>query len=698
MDNFDSEKNNLNLQNDDDNFRVDEDNRNQGGEEFFHQEEEHFYVEENNDKSTEDNVNKESKQTKKSNNKKDVNSSNASTASSVSTAAALPTVVATVVGAVVVVAGGGNLLPTFYSNHVSLFLSRTSELGFEISKDPTKSFLIRLSNDEYDSSEEIIARNQYVFTDLMPSTTYNLDVYDLENGEKKVFSANYLTKSHDNYYAFSEVNSISDGMMDFFVAFEGDRGEVSFITVEVLGDNSKSLMKYEGEPRNEFTVYIGENTNVTCKVSINGELTHFSQMLNPDNPEPEYPWLFDESNHWHEKDGQIFDVEPHNFETVVTQESTYEEHGLAFDICRVCGYETDEYELPLKEHSYSTAWEHDDTHHWHNCIDAGYEDLKSDYEEHNLVETERLEPTYDLAGHIKYTCEICGYYYYEELPRKEHTYNDVWSSDDYTHWHACLDEGYEDLKGDEASHNVDSYGICECGYSEFKFQLVSETNSVKITGLKNNVSFNWSHLELPAVYQGYPVSGIEGKIFNGGVETAFIPTSYTYLAKQLFYGCGEMTTLDIPFVGGNLYPSETSETFLGYLFGTQGYSGDCYWVDLTSYGGEKYLFPKSLTTLRIKGGEINDNALRGLTYVEDIYIDNVTSIGSYVFADYQNINSIQISNKLTHLGDYVFDNNPLAVLEFFGTKDEWLAVVKGNNWNTGSSLTTIRCSDGDINL
>ena len=697
MDYFDSEKNNLNLQNDDDNYRVDEDNRNQGGEEFFHQEEERFYVDENNDKSTEDNVNKESKQSKKSNNKQDVNSSSASATSSVSAAVTLPTVVATLVGAVVVVAGGGNLLPTMYSNHVSIFLSRSTELGFEVSKDPTKSFLIRLSNDEYDSSEEIIARNQFVFTDLMPSTTYNLDVYDLENGEKKVYSANYLTKSHDHYFAFSEVNSIADGMMDFFVNFEG--GEVSFITVEIFGDNSKSLMKYEGEPRNEFTVFIGENTNVTCKVSINGELTHFSQMLNPDNPEPEYPWIFDENNHWHEIEGEIVDVEPHNLETVVTQESTFEEHGLAYDICKVCGYETNEYELPLKEHSYSTTWDYNETHHWHNCIDAGYEDLKGDYAEHNLVETERLEPTYDLKGHVKYTCEECGYYYYEELPIKEHTYSDIWSSDNYTHWHACIDEGYESLKGDEASHDVTGDGVCECGYSEFKFQLISGTNTVRITGLKGNVSFNWANLELPSTFSSYVVTDISSKIFtNGGVITAYIPDSYTHLSEQTFYGCGTLTELDLPFIGSGRSPSEATEKFFGYIFGTQGYAGDCYWVDLASYGGQKTLIPKSLTTINIRGGVIADHALRGLLYLEHLSISGVSSIGSYAFADYQNILSIKLSKDVTSIGANAFENNPLQLLEFDGTIAEWEDITKNTNWNVGSSLTTVSCTDGNITL
>ena len=40
----------------------------------------------------------------------------------------------------------------------------------------------------------------------------------------------------------------------------------------------------------------------------------------------------------------------------------------------------------------------------------------------------------------------------------EHHYSDAWSSDDEYHWHACIDEGYEDLKIDYAPHTYEFLG------------------------------------------------------------------------------------------------------------------------------------------------------------------------------------------------------------------------------------------------
>ena len=41
----------------------------------------------------------------------------------------------------------------------------------------------------------------------------------------------------------------------------------------------------------------------------------------------------------------------------------------------------------------------------------------------------------------------------ESSIEQEHNYSDSWSFDDEHHWHACIDEGYEDLRKDEAPHH-----------------------------------------------------------------------------------------------------------------------------------------------------------------------------------------------------------------------------------------------------
>ncbi len=59
-------------------------------------------------------------------------------------------------------------------------------------------------------------------------------------------------------------------------------------------------------------------------------------------------------------------------------------------------------------------------------------------------------------GYTLHTCTVCDYSYKdEETDKLTHNYSSEWSKDEISHWHACTDEGYTDLKGDEADH---SYG------------------------------------------------------------------------------------------------------------------------------------------------------------------------------------------------------------------------------------------------
>ena len=132
----------------------------------------------------------------------------------------------------------------------------------------------------------------------------------------------------------------------------------------------------------------------------------------------------------------------------------------------------------VPEHAYSSEWSKDGKSHWHACLDEGYSDLKSDEAEHDYSVTV-TSPTFENEGYTTHTCSVCGFVYFSDAtPKLEHTYSSDWTSDSSTHWHACLDEGYLSLKGDEACHSYecdvheasDDYGgytiftCVDCGY------------------------------------------------------------------------------------------------------------------------------------------------------------------------------------------------------------------------------------------
>ena len=695
---MDLEKNVLDIENEDGVLDINEENNNQIGDEIFNDPGERFHIDEENDLGLEEN----DLTSKKKKNEGHVNDSSSKN-TSLSMSFSIPSIVVSLVASVAIIGTTAGIIPSSHSTHVSMFLSRSTELGFEIGKENEKTYQLLLTNEQYEVSEEVTLRNQFVFTDLMPNTTYNLDVYDISvEPSKKVYSANYLTKSHDDYYAMITNSSISDSYYTFNASYRGNN--IDYVTVEVLGDNSKTLLLYEGAPKETFRFYIGENSNVTCHISINGKATHFEQLLNPDKSTPSIPWSYDENNHWHEIDGEIVDSEPHSLIEEILVEPTFESVGSARHICSICDYESEEYELPIKEHSYSNEWSYDETYHWHACVDKGYEDLIKDKTEHNHVETSRTEATYDNTGLITYTCE-CGHVTTEEIPQLVHNYSDEWSHDETQHWHACTDEGYEDEKGDLDYHSFDVHGACVCGYSAFTFELDSTETAYKITGRDTSASFNYQTVEFPETYNGKPVVEIPAKIFEyGGAINVTVPNSYTYLNDGTFYGCIDMETIVLPFVGSSQEQSDVNpESFFGWIYGTKGYGGSLpgYWVDMTSNGGAKTLIPQALKSITINGGKLLAHSMRGLIYVETITLNGVSEIGDYAFADYNTQNKIQsitIGNSIGFIGSNVFNNNPLTELTFLGTTAEWEGLDKEDDWNAGSSLTKVVCSDGEIAL
>ena len=181
-------------------------------------------------------------------------------------------------GAVAVIGVSTGFIQVPPSNHVSLFLSRSTELGFEINRDENKTYVMYLTNEEYSFYEAIDFIDQVVFTDLMPNTTYDLAVYDTSvDPNKLVYSGNYMTASYDEY--FSNVTNVTqDGdYLTFDVDYEGS--DIDFVTIVVYGDNNQVIYRYEGAPIDQVTVNTAGYENVTCSISVNGQITHFEQLF-----------------------------------------------------------------------------------------------------------------------------------------------------------------------------------------------------------------------------------------------------------------------------------------------------------------------------------------------------------------------------------------------------------------------------------
>ena len=99
---------------------------------------------------------------------------------------------------------------------------------------------------------------------------------------------------------------------------------------------------------------------------------------------------------------------------VVTKKPTCTEKGSQTLTCSVCGATKSE-DIPATGHTYSEAWEHDETYHWH-LSSCEHEGLKGSFEPHewkNPVVTK--ESSWTEEGSVTYTCK-CGAEKTEAIP------------------------------------------------------------------------------------------------------------------------------------------------------------------------------------------------------------------------------------------------------------------------------------------
>ena len=265
-------------------------------------------------------------------------------------------------------------------------------------------------------------------------------------------------------------------------------------------------------------------------------------------------WSFDQEYHWHkatcEHTEEVKDKSEHTFgEWTVDVNATEYELGSKHRVCDICGYRVDE-TIDKLDHTHKPGDPVIENKINETCTEAGSYDLVTYCKEcgeeltreHKTIDAHGhdyhsviVNPTFESAGKIIYTCDICGDIYEETgEPKLSHNYSTEWSIDETkgTHYHACIDEGYETLRSSEAAHTpgewittkeatdfVDgeqSTNCTVCGapmtkaidcYEEYCKKNLLNFSYMKISG--------WNRY-------GYVVTGVTNK----NVERLIIPTYY----------------------------------------------------------------------------------------------------------------------------------------------------------------------------
>lgn len=139
------------------------------------------------------------------------------------------------------------------------------------------------------------------------------------------------------------------------------------------------------------------------------------------------------------------------------------------------------------------------------------------------------------------------------------------------------------------------------------------------------------------------VAIMQGAFENGGSITSLtVPDSVEYISRGVLSGCTSLQTLSLPYLGSS--SSDSSNAYLGYLFGA------------TSYGGNPSYVPSSLASVTVRAGYVGDYAFSGLTYLSEVVLpQNMTAVSAHLFDGCTSLSQAVIPSGVSSIGDYAFN-------------------------------------------
>ena len=123
---------------------------------------------------------------------------------------------------------------------------------------------------------------------------------------------------------------------------------------------------------------------------------------------------------------------------------------------------------------------------------------------------------------------------------------------------------------------------------------------------------------------------------------------------------------------------------------------------VTKIGNNAFLECTSLKSVVIGEGvtEIGEHAFRNCESLTSVVIpEGVTEIGEEAFCWCKSLESVVIPEGVTEIGDGAFEGcESLTSLEFGGTRSQWKAIERGDDWNEDVPAETVKCTDGEVKI
>ena len=292
-------------------------------------------------------------------------------------------------------------------------------------------------------------------------------------------------------------------------------------------------------------------------------------------------------------------------------EPTFERDGFYTYTCVRCGDTYTQKAKDKKPHNYSDVWSHDETNHWHDCIDSGYETLKGNIAGHSYNK-EVTPPTGLSEGFSTYTCSVCGYSYVSDYVDRI-TYTVTWKN--------------YDGKTLEIDRNV-SYNAIPHYDGSTPTKAEDNANAYSFKGWSPEISPVTDNVTYIAQYDKYPQYVITYNL-NDGTNNAENPLRYNGLSETITLKDPAKTGYTfIGWTGSNGDVPQKNVSFSGAELENRSYTANwelsIYSVNYILDGGTNA--PKNPAQITIEDTiELKDASKTGYTFRGWYYDENHTS-------------------------------------------------------------------------
>ncbi len=206
---------------------------------------------------------------------------------------------------------------------------------------------------------------------------------------------------------------------------------------------------------------------------------------------------------------------------------------------------------------------------------------------------------------------------------------------------------------------------------ETKLTLPANINGSGYT-IYENAFYHWESMKSVTIPNGVTRIGKRAFYYCESLSSVKFPDSLTSIGEEAFAGCRDLNSIPLPDSAISIGENAFLET---------GYHND-----KTGYGQADFYIGKHLIQFR------------SLTMQSYTVKDGTITIADSAFM-YRDVTSVTIPNSIKHIGKNAFGNCwDLTDIHFQGTKEQWNAITKGDNWVEDIKSCTIHCTDGDIQI